>query len=86
MTALKNSGTPKTKAAVAKALSTLDTVTVDGRVDFTHGPVPNVAVMPILGSQWLKAKPGSRFPFVNVMTSNAGDPNVPVHAKLLPYS
>ena len=86
MTALKNSGTPKTKAAVAKALSTLDTVTVDGRVDFTHGPVPNVAVMPILGSQWLKAKPGSRFPFDNVMTENAGDRNVPVHAKLVPYS
>jgi len=86
MTALKNSGAPKTKASVAKALSVLDTVTVDGRVDFTHGPVPNVAVMPILGTQWLKAKPGSRFPFENVMTSNAGDPNVPVHAKLLPYS
>ena len=86
MTALKNSGAPKTKAAVAKALSVLDTVTVDGRVDFTHGPVPNVAVMPILGSQWLKAKPGSRFQFDNPLTENAGDRNVPVHAKLLPYS
>jgi len=86
MTALKNSKAPKTKAAVAKALSVLDTVTIDGRVDFTHGPVPNVAVMPILGSQWLKAKPGSRFQFDNPLTENAGDRNVPVHAKLLPYS
>ncbi|HTU69923.1 MAG TPA: ABC transporter substrate-binding protein [Candidatus Baltobacteraceae bacterium] len=84
--ALKSSGAPKTKAAVAKALSRLNTVTVDGRVDFTHGPVPNVAVMPILGTQWLKNKPGSRFPFENVLTENAGDRNVPVHHKLLPYS
>jgi len=86
MTALKESGAPKNKAAVAKALSRLNTVTVDGRVDFTHGPVPNVAVMPILGSQWLQNKPGSRFQFENPLTENAGDPNVPVHAKLLPYS
>jgi branched-chain amino acid transport system substrate-binding protein len=64
----------------------LDTVTIDGRVDFTHGPVPNVAVMPILGSQWLKAKPGSRFQFDNPLTENAGDRNVPVHTKLLPYA
>jgi branched-chain amino acid transport system substrate-binding protein len=42
--------------------------------------------MPILGAQWLKSKPGSRFPFDNVMTENAGDRNVPVHAKLVPYS
>jgi len=86
MTALKNSGTPKVKAAVAKTLSRLDTVTIDGRVDFTHGPVPNVAVMPILGSQWLQNKPGSRFQFENPLTENAGDRNVPVHAKLLPYA
>ncbi|HTX57312.1 MAG TPA: ABC transporter substrate-binding protein, partial [Candidatus Acidoferrales bacterium] len=86
MTALKESGAPKDKAAVAKALSRLNTVTVDGRVDFTHGPVPNVAVMPILGSQWLQNKPGSRFQFENPLTENAGDRNVPVHAKLLPYS
>ncbi len=84
--ALKSSGAPKTKEAVAKALSRLNTVTVDGRVDFTHGPVPNVAVMPILGSQWLQNKPGSRFQFDNVMTENAGDRNVPVQARLLPYS
>ena len=37
------SGDPKTKASVAKAMSTLKTVTIDGPIDFTPGPVPNVS-------------------------------------------
>jgi branched-chain amino acid transport system substrate-binding protein len=84
--ALKNSGAPKTKAAVAKALASLNTITIVGKVDFTSGPFPNVSPASIIGSQWVKSKPGSKFPFEMVITEHANDPKVPVTAKLLAYS
>jgi len=84
--ALKNSHNPKSKAAVAKALSTLKTTTMVGKVDFTSGPFPNVSPTSIIGDQWLKSKPGSKFPLELVITEHANDPSVPVTAKLLSYS
>ncbi len=84
--ALKASGDPAEKAAVAKAISTLKTTTIVGKVDFTSGPVPNVSPGPIIGTQWVKAAPGSKFRLDYVVTENATDPNVPVSAKLLPYN
>jgi branched-chain amino acid transport system substrate-binding protein len=84
--ALKASGDPNTKVAVAKALSRLNTTTIDGKVDFTSGPVPNVAVTPIIGTQWVKAKAGSRFPLDYPVTEHATDPKVPIQAKLKPYN
>jgi branched-chain amino acid transport system substrate-binding protein len=77
---------PKDKAAVAKALSTLqDAIGRQGRLS-PSGPVPNVVATPIIGTQWVKAKPGSKFKLDYVVTEHADDPNVPVGAKLLPYS
>ncbi len=84
--ALKNSGNPKNKTAVAKALAHLKTTTVVGVVDFTKGPVPNVATSSEIGNQWIKSKPGSKYPFEMVLTENSNDPHVPVSAKLLPYN
>jgi len=84
--AVKNSGDPKSKDAVAKALSTLNTVTIAGKVDFTTGPFPNISPGPIIGTQWVKAPEGSKFPLDYVVTENVTDPNVPVGAKLLPYN
>jgi len=86
LAALESSGNPKNKAAVAKALAHLKTTTIVGVVDFTKGPVPNVATSSQIGSQWIKSKPGSKFPFDLVITENANDRHVPVSAKLLPYS
>ncbi len=83
--ALKAAGTPKDKAALAKAIATLDVMTIDGRVDFRSGPVPNVAVMPSLGVQYVKAKQGP-FKLDVVVIDNTGDSNVPVQGKLVPYS
>lgn len=83
---LKKSADPKSKNEVVKALSSLNTVTIAGKVDFTSGPVPNVSPGPIIGTQWIKAPDGSRFQYDYVVTENATDPNVPVAAKLLPYS
>ena len=84
--ALTNSGAPQDKAAVAKAISTLDTTTIAGKVDFTHGPVPNVATGPIIGTQWVKAAAGSKFKLDFVVTEHADDPNVPIGAKLHAYN
>ena len=84
--ALKSSGNPKNKGAVARALAHLRTTTIVGVVDFTKGPVPNVATTSEIGNQWLKTKSGSKYPFEMVITENANDRNVPVAAKLLPYN
>jgi branched-chain amino acid transport system substrate-binding protein len=84
--ALKASSDPKSNEAVAKSLSTLNTTTIAGKVDFTSGPFPNVSPGPIIGSQWVKAPEGSKFPLDYVITENATDPNVPIGAKLIPYN
>jgi branched-chain amino acid transport system substrate-binding protein len=84
--ALKASPDPKNKEAVAKALGALNTVTMAGKVDFTSGPFPNISPGPIIGAQWVKAKPGSKFKLDYVVTENATDPNVPVEAKLIAYN
>jgi branched-chain amino acid transport system substrate-binding protein len=83
---LKKSGNPKSKPAVQKALSTLKVVTPVGPVDFTKGPVPNVSPSPIIGCQWVKAKPGSKFKLDLPITEHADDPKVPIAAALRPYN
>ncbi len=84
--ALKASSDPKDKASVAKALSTLKTTTMVGKVDFTSGPVANVSTTPIINAQWIKSAPGSKYKVDYVIIENACDPNVPVAAKLRPYA
>ena len=83
---LQKSGNPKNKAEVAKAMSQLKVVTPVGPLDFTKGPVPNVSATPIIGSQWVKAKPGSRFKLDLPLTEHADDPHVPIGAQLVPYN
>jgi len=84
--ALSAASDPTDKAAVAKALSTLNTTTMVGKVDFTSGPVANVSEAPIIGAQWVKATSGSKFKFDLVIVDHATDPNVPIAAKLVPYN
>jgi branched-chain amino acid transport system substrate-binding protein len=84
--ALKKSGDAKNKEAVAKAIAALNTTTIAGKVDFTSGPVPNVASGPIIGTQWVKASAGGKFKLDFLVTEHANDPNVPIGAKLAPYS
>lgn len=84
--ALKKAADPKSKDAIVKSIAALNTVTIAGKVDFTSGPVPNISPGPIIGTQWVKAPEGSKFPLDYVVTENATDPNVPVAAKLLPYN
>lgn len=86
ISALKTTADPKNKAGLASALSKLKADTMVGTVDFSKGPVSNVATTPIIGAQWVKAKAGSKHKFDFVITSNADDTKVPVSAKLVSYS
>lgn len=83
--ALRATATPKNKAALATAISQLKTTTIAGPLDFTSGPVPNVAFGPIIGTQWVKSEKGPH-KFDYVITENATDRNVPVERKLVPYN
>lgn len=84
--ALKNASNPKDKATVAKAIATLKTTTIVGKVDFTSGPVPNVSPTNLIGAQWVKPAAGSKYKYDYVITENVADPNVPVARKPAPYS
>jgi len=82
--ALQQASDPKDKAAVAASLSKLNVVTTVGKVDFTSGPVPNVATTVLINCQWVKAEAGPYKLDYNVI-ENAADPNVPVSFKMRPY-
>jgi branched-chain amino acid transport system substrate-binding protein len=84
--ALKATSNPKDKAALSKVLSGFKVTTAVGVVDWSKGPVPNVATTNLLGGQWIKAKPDSKYKVDMVIVDHAGDPNVPIGAKLQPYS
>jgi branched-chain amino acid transport system substrate-binding protein len=84
--ALKASGNPKDRKAVAKAMTTLAVDTVIGHLAWGKGPNASVVVTPILGGQWVSAPAGSAHPLNFVQCENSSDPNVPVAAKLVPYA
>ena len=83
--ALKATSDPRNKAEVAKRLSHFKITTTVGVVDWSKGPVPNVATTALTGDQWIKARPGSKYKLDLVIIDNSEDPNVPVGAKLQPY-
>jgi branched-chain amino acid transport system substrate-binding protein len=83
--ALKASGNPKDKTAVANAMKTLSVATPVGHLQWGKGPVPNVVQTPIPGGQWLKATSGP-FKLKWVFCEHADDKNVPIQARLKPYN
>jgi branched-chain amino acid transport system substrate-binding protein len=79
------SGNPKDKAAVAKAIGTLDVQTPVGRLQWGKGPNANVVATPILGGQWVAAPAGSKYKVEFVICENSSDTQVPVAAKMHQY-
>ena len=73
--ALKASGDPKDKAAVAKAIGALKGEAITGKYDFTTGPVKNVALAPDLVGQWRRGSGGK---FDLVVVDNSAAPDIPV--------
>ncbi len=84
LSAMKASGNPKDKAAVAAAISTLNVETATGVLNFATGPVPNCVVTGLVGTQWL-LDDGGKFPFKMEITSNKLVPGCPVTAPLKPF-
>tara|TARA_R110002072_G_C7602688_1_gene504230 strand:+ start:78 stop:542 length:465 start_codon:yes stop_codon:yes gene_type:complete len=83
--ALEASAMPKDRESVAAAIAGLTAETIGGVVDFTSGPVPNVAHGPLFGTQWVAAE-GGDYALDYIVTENTTDPNVPIQAALLPYN
>jgi branched-chain amino acid transport system substrate-binding protein len=82
--ALKSAGSTDGEAVV-KALSSLKASTIVGDLDWTSGPVPNVAKTPLVGGQW-RASNGGAHPFDLVIVSNSEAPEIPTagHVQPLP--
>jgi branched-chain amino acid transport system substrate-binding protein len=85
--ALKKSGNPKDKNAVADAMKTLSVMTPSGPLHWgvggKHNPVPPVVTTPIIGGQWVPSK--GKFPLDFVLCEHSGDPHVPTQSRLKPY-
>jgi branched-chain amino acid transport system substrate-binding protein len=71
------------KAAIAEAMKTLKVNTIVGDLDWSSGPVPNVAKTPLTGGQW-RASSGGDYPFDLVIVSNALYPNIPTGGSVEP--
>ena len=54
-----------------------------GRLDFTTGPAPGVAIVPPVGVQW-KATPGGKFPFEMKVVDNTLNKGAGMQADLEP--
>jgi branched-chain amino acid transport system substrate-binding protein len=74
---------PKDKVGTADAISKLQVDTPLGHLDWTSGPVKNVCRTPLVNCQWVK---GDKYPLDLIVCDNADDKNVPVAAKLKPYT
>ncbi|MGY1714517.1 ABC transporter substrate-binding protein [Geodermatophilus sp. SYSU D01106] len=80
--ALEEAGSTEAQA-VADALSSLEVSTVVGDLDWTAGPVPNVAKTPLVGGQW-RATEGGEHPFELVVVSNSEAPEIPTAGTVEP--
>jgi branched-chain amino acid transport system substrate-binding protein len=69
--------------AVVDALSSLQVSTIVGDLDWTAGPVPNVAKTPLVGGQW-RVTDGGEHPFDLVIVSNSEAPEIPTAGTVEP--
>jgi branched-chain amino acid transport system substrate-binding protein len=67
--------------AIADAIARLRLDTIVGPLDWSAGPVPNVATTPVVGGQW---RPGATHPFELVIVSNAHNPEIPAAGTVEP--
>lgn len=80
---LKRAGNPTDKEAIVKAIKATKLDTMSGTIDWSKGPVPNVAKTPLVGGQWSK---GKTYPFDLVITENSLATNIPTAGKVVPMS
>jgi branched-chain amino acid transport system substrate-binding protein len=71
--------------ALVDALSTMKIDTIVGPLDWTSGPVPNVAKTPLVGGQWAESE-GGEFPFELGIVSNSEAPQIPTVGTVNPMA
>jgi branched-chain amino acid transport system substrate-binding protein len=77
--AFTSASDPKDHDDVAHQLTTMKINGMSGALDFTTGPVPGVALIPITGAQW---RPGTTFPWEMYIIDNSQIPMVPLNGDL----
>ena len=80
--AIKKVTNPHDKAAINKALDTVNMMTLSGKIDFTHGPVPGIATIPTVVGQWQFT--GGKWSWAVV--DNSQYPAIPVEHKITPLN
>lgn len=81
--ALKRAADLDEADALRDAIRSIKLRTIVGPIDFSAGPVPNVAKTPLAGGQWRRSEGGKR-KFELVLVDNSQAPDVPVTDKLRP--
>ncbi|MFI6851255.1 ABC transporter substrate-binding protein [Streptomyces sp. NPDC050416] len=78
--ALTAAADPTDRASVARALAGTTLDTIAGTLDWTRGPTPNIALLPLVGGQWQHGRGGPHLAVV----SNTALPDVPLTGELTP--
>lgn len=69
------------KAALRDAIAQTSLDTIVGRVDWSKGPMKNVAKTPLVGGQWRRSN-GGPFKFDLVITANPAAPSIPTQSRM----
>jgi branched-chain amino acid transport system substrate-binding protein len=80
---LTRSGDPSDPQAVVDALADTQLDTVVGDLDWSAGPVPNVAKTKLVGGQW---RTGTDYPYEIVIVANDDLPDVPTGGSVEPIA
>jgi branched-chain amino acid transport system substrate-binding protein len=81
--ALKRAGGPSDKQAVADAIKATKLDTIVGPLDWSAGPVPNVAKTPLVGGQWRRGSGGA---YELVIVNNKTAPQIPAAGTIEPIA
>lgn len=78
--ALKRTGDPTDPASIRDAIKATSYKSIVGPIDFSKGPVPNIAKTPLVGGQW-SVKDGKP---VLAIVENGDHPDIPIGGQMVP--
>jgi branched-chain amino acid transport system substrate-binding protein len=81
--AIKRTTDLNDRQSLVDAIKKTKLATIVGPLDWTNGPVPNVAKTPLVGGQWRK---GSQFPYDLVIVNNTHAPMIPTGGSITPIA
>ncbi|MFI7706583.1 ABC transporter substrate-binding protein [Nonomuraea sp. NPDC049480] len=78
--ALASAADPTDRGTIVQAIARTRIHTMAGLLDWTSGPTPNIALVPLIGGQWRPTRHGHELAVV----TNTDMPDVPVTADVIP--